>query len=92
MDNFYCIYTFQVTQHALAFESVLINKGIEVKLMPAPREISTSCGTSARIPCDLKIDIEKIIKDNNLNVDEFYKLTESNSNSWFSKQFNKNKK
>lgn len=92
MDNFYCVYTFKVTHHALAFESVLIDEGIDIKLMPAPREISTSCGTSAKIPCDLKGTIENIIVKNRLEVDKFYRLKESNSNSWFSRQFNKNKK
>lgn len=92
MEDFYCIYTFKVVQHALLFESTLLDKGIEVKLMPSPRQISTSCGTSAKIPCDKRDEIETIILENKLLVNEFHQLEEKLSKGWFSKQFNKNKK
>ena len=62
MKQTYCVVTFHVTQHALIFESLMMNNGIETKLMPTPRQVSTSCGTSARVPCELEAKILELCK------------------------------
>lgn len=89
MEDFYCVVTFHVTQHALIFENLMISKGIDVKLMPAPRQVSSSCGTSAKIPCELELDIVKLCKENDVPMDSFHKIKNNQGKSWFSKYINR---
>lgn len=89
MENFYCVITFHVTQHALIFENLMLSKGIDVKLMPAPRQVSTSCGTSAMVPCELELDILKWCETEDVPIDSFHKIEEKKGSNWFSKYLNK---
>ena len=43
-----CVYYFQITQHFLIFEKIW-KLSYTVKLMPVPRQVSSSCGTAAKI-------------------------------------------
>lgn len=89
MKETYCVVTFHVTQHALIFENLMIENGIETKLMPTPRQVSTSCGTSARIPCTLKSQILELCTAANIPIDEFHEINSKKENNWFSKYINK---
>lgn len=89
MENFYCVVTFHVTQHALIFEKFINNKGIPVKLMPVPRQVSSSCGTAAKVPCELEYNIKKWCIDENIPIDDFHKVENKKGNNWFSKYINK---
>ncbi|NMA85292.1 MAG: DUF3343 domain-containing protein, partial [Epulopiscium sp.] len=44
MEDTYCVVTFHVTQHALIFEKAMKEADYPVKLMPVPRQVSSSCG------------------------------------------------
>lgn len=48
MNNNYNITTFHSTHAALAFESLLKENNIEIKIIPVPRELSASCGLAGR--------------------------------------------
>lgn len=87
VKSYYCIVTFHTTNHALTFEKILKEKGIEVKLMPVPRQVSSSCGTAAQFPCDIKEYILKICKDEQIEINEIHKIEEKRSNSILSKLF-----
>lgn len=89
MEDFYCVITFHVTQHALIFEKFMNDKGIPIKLMPVPRQISSSCGTAAKIPCELENSIKKWCESENIPIDEFHKVIDQKGKSWFSKYINK---
>ena len=89
MKEIYCVVTFDVTQHALIFENLMMDNGIEVKLMPAPRQVSTSCGTSARVPCELESQILELCKAGDVPIDNFHTIEQKKENSWFSKFINK---
>lgn len=89
MDEFYCVVTFHVTQHALIFENLMASKGIDIKLMPVPRQVSSSCGTAARIPCELELDIMKWCENENIPIDSFHKVEFKKGSNWFSKYLNK---
>ena len=39
-----CIMTFYSTHHVLKGEKVLLENGIDVKVIPMPREFSSNCG------------------------------------------------
>ncbi|MDI3538189.1 MAG: hypothetical protein PWP12_377 [Bacillota bacterium] len=53
----YLVITFPNTHAALKFDSAFKEKGT-AKLVPVPREISSSCGLAARLPDQ---DAEKLI-------------------------------
>ena len=89
MKETYCVVTFHVTQHALIFENLMVDNGIAVKLMPAPRQVSTSCGTSARVPCEFKSKILDLCKAEDLVIDDFHTIELKKEHSWFSKYINK---
>lgn len=91
MDDYYCVVTFHITQHALIFEKILKNNGIEVKLMPVPRQVSSSCGTAAKIPCELEDAIKKLCDEENIQIESFYKISNTKGNGWFNKILNRGK-
>ncbi len=89
MENFYCVVTFENTGQALAFEKTLKKCGYDIKLMPVPRQVSSSCGTSARVPCNKKEEILSICNENHLEIDGFHKITKERDKSWFLKHLKK---
>ncbi len=70
----YCVITFFVVQHALAFEKKMLNEDIDVKLMPVPRKISSSCGTAARVPCEKKDELLEFCENNHIEIEGFYEI------------------
>jgi hypothetical protein len=47
------------TSHAIAIEKTLKNAGLECRLVPVPRSLSSDCGVSVRI---LKSDKNEVIE------------------------------
>lgn len=84
MDNFYCVITFNITQHALIFEKTMKEIQYPIKLMPVPRQVSSSCGTAARIPCEQKLEILELCKEKDIPIEGFYKIEHKKKKSWFS--------
>lgn len=82
MDDFYCVITFHTTQEALAFEKFFKEIGFSIKLMPIPRQISSSCGLSAKIPCKKKEKIFEICEEKKIEFDEFHKIVKKQRKSW----------
>ncbi|OPJ56277.1 hypothetical protein CLOTH_06810 [Alkalithermobacter paradoxus] len=91
MKDHYCVVSFHSTYHALRFEDVFKNTDINVRLMPIPRQISSSCGTAAQFPCEKKEDMLLICKQNNIEIDSVHTI-EKESNTSFFKFFNLIKK
>ena len=89
MKEIYCIVTFHVTQHALIFENLMMDNGIETKLMPTPRQVSTSCGTSARVSCELKSKILSLCTIEDIPIEDFHEIESKKDNNWFTKFLNK---
>ena len=83
MEDTYCVVTFQVTQHALIFEKTMKNMDYPVKLMPVPRQVSSSCGIAAKIPCDKEDEILSLCKREYLPIEGFYKIEHKKKRSWF---------
>lgn len=53
----YCVVTFQSTQCALLGEKHLVEKNVDLIVIPTPREISASCGLALKVFCN---DIDMI--------------------------------
>jgi len=70
--NDYYVAVFDSTHYALKFEKVIRAGGFKINIMPVPREITASCGISAKLEVD---EIEKIMKlavAENLKVADYY--------------------
>ncbi|WP_243141238.1 DUF3343 domain-containing protein [Alkaliphilus pronyensis] len=80
--------TFHSTYHALNFEKVLKDLNYEVRLMPVPRQVSSSCGTAAEFPCEKKEEILKICLSNQIEMDNTYKIESQSKSNWFVKLIN----
>jgi hypothetical protein len=89
MENSCCVVTFEITQHSLIFEKKLRDNGFEVKLMPVPRELSSSCGIAAYINCDDKANILSLCEDENVIFEKFHEVNLNKSKSWFFKHLKK---
>lgn len=72
----YCVATFHSVHDALYFEKVFKEIGLNLQLIPVPREISSSCGIAARFSTTYRSDFEKAIADKNLEIDEIFTLEE----------------
>lgn len=82
----YCVVTFHITQHALAFEKKMLANQVDVKLMPVPRQVSSSCGTAARVDCEMKEEILAFCEENKMEIEGFFEIEkEEKKKSWFSK-------
>ncbi|WP_227762145.1 DUF3343 domain-containing protein [Zhaonella formicivorans] len=72
----YCVATFHSVYDSLNFEKAMKTRGIEVKLIPVPREISSSCGTAARFALKDREIITAIAAKEHLEIDRIYTLEE----------------
>ncbi|NLL82143.1 MAG: DUF3343 domain-containing protein [Tissierellia bacterium] len=83
MSEKYCVITFDTVQQSLVFEKHLIENEIAVKLMPVPRQLSSSCGTAAYVDCKDKEKIQSLCKESSILFDEFHELYQDKKNMWF---------
>jgi D-alanine-D-alanine ligase-like ATP-grasp enzyme len=83
--NEYYIAVFDSTHYALKFEKVIKENGFKITIMPVPREITASCGISAKLEID---EIEKIMSlavKEDLKVQGFYHVESENGKKTYHK-------
>lgn len=83
MGEHYCVVTFHSTYHAIQFEKIFSGLNYDVKLMPIPRQISSSCGTAATFPCDMWDEIEVISQAYNIEIDHLHRVEPTGNKKWF---------
>ncbi len=71
-----CYITFPTTFFAIRAESILKKQSTIFKMVPVPRTISSSCGTALRCKCEDINSIKKILIQNELELEGFYRLKE----------------
>ncbi len=84
MDEYY-IAVFESTNHALRFEKVIKGGGFDINVMPVPREITVSCGISAKIKTG---DIEGVMElavAKDLKISGYYHVELQNGKKSYSK-------
>ena len=83
--NDYYIAVFDSTHYALHFEKVVRGNGFTINIMPVPREITASCGISAKLEV---VEVEKIkelaVKEN-LKVAGYYHVEAQNGKKTYHK-------
>ncbi|MTI46213.1 DUF3343 domain-containing protein [Sporosalibacterium faouarense] len=70
----YCVITFNSTHHAIKGEKVLNEKGLDIRTIPTPREITASCGLSIRFATEDLEKVRKIIGDIALDIKGIYEV------------------
>jgi hypothetical protein len=69
----YLVVTFPSVHHAIKLESKLKGKDdISIRLVPVPREISSSCGAAAKINDAEVRKIKQLLSQNSLEYDCIY--------------------
>ena len=69
-----CIATFDTTHMALFFEKSCRSVGLKVKIVPVPREISSSCGLACSYPCEDEEKIRSIAAEKAIEVSDYHRL------------------
>lgn len=62
------------TSHAIAAERVLKKAGLEVKLVPTPRHLSSDCGSAVRIRSADQSAIEQLVAGAGVPIDRIEPL------------------
>lgn len=69
--------TFHSVSDSLKFEKMLKKTGLDVQLVPVPREISSSCGVAAMFAPDAEQTIRDFIRDNGLEVSDIHMIEQA---------------
>ena len=83
LKDSYCVLTFHSTHYALNAEKVLKEKYIPVKLMPVPRQVSSSCGIAAEFPCTDKEKVLSLCQEYHIEIDDVHEIEKTNKDNWF---------
>lgn len=70
------IVTFFTISEVLKFERLMKEEGLSLKLMPVPRNLSTSCGTCAQISKEDLPKAKALMDDKDLEYDEIHLVSE----------------
>jgi hypothetical protein len=83
--NDYYIAVFDSTHYALKFEKIIRAGGFKINIMPVPREITASCGISAKLEVDEINNIMALAVKENLKVQGFYHVESENGKKTYHK-------
>ncbi|MCF0248473.1 MAG: DUF3343 domain-containing protein [Synergistes sp.] len=70
-----CLATFDTTHMALFFEKACRAGGLDVRIVPVPRQISASCGLACRYPCDSFDSVKSIAEKKAIDVAGYHELS-----------------
>lgn len=77
----YGVVTFKSTHHTIQSEGVFKSKGIIIKTIPTPREITVSCGLAIIFALDDLPKVEEMVSNSEINIDGIYKYIKDGANS-----------
>lgn len=67
-----CLATFKTTSAALMFERTFRSLGIQARIAPVPRKLSSSCGLACEYPCELKAKVQEIASEKKIQVSGYH--------------------
>lgn len=83
--NDYYVAVFDSTHYALKFEKVIRDNGFKINIMPVPREITASCGISAKLETDEIERIKALADKENLKTAGYYHVEAQNGKKTYHK-------
>ncbi|MDP3387019.1 MAG: DUF3343 domain-containing protein [Eubacteriales bacterium] len=69
-----CVITFPNLTNAMKFEKKMKEMDMNIKIIPVPRSISSSCGICGKFDCAKKADIEELCHKNHIRFDGVYSV------------------
>lgn len=75
----YYVATFHSTHQALDFEKVLLKNSLEVKMIPVPRLLSSSCGIAARFSADQWESVCSLLLSGEAGLESLFYLQNRNN-------------
>lgn len=70
----HCVATFDTTHMALRFEKICRNAGYSVRIIPVPRELSSSCGFACSFPCDKREELRDLARGARVEIADLHSL------------------
>lgn len=74
MKEYKLLMTFKSTHSALRFEKVIKDNNLYTRMVPVPRQISTSCGIAGKIEEEEMKEIIDICREHKLDFDKICKV------------------
>lgn len=74
------VIVFKSTHHTIQAEGFFKNRGIGIKTIPTPREITKSCGLAIVFDLDILSVVKEMIDNNEINIDSVYRYTKDGTN------------
>lgn len=73
-EEIFDLVTFESTHSAIKAEKELNKAGLEVRIIPVPREITAGCGLSVRFNIEDLSEVKNIINNNDIEASGYYTL------------------
>ena len=70
----YGVILFHTTSSVLRSEKLLIREGVEVKLIPTPRQLSSDCGIALRFDWNCRDWITSVLQEARVEIDAVHVL------------------
>jgi hypothetical protein len=70
----YGVVLFHSTAHAIRAEKVLQQAGLEIKMIPTPRHLSSDCGMALRFDRALQARMAAILEENRVPVNGIHAI------------------
>jgi Putative Se/S carrier protein-like len=67
-----CVILFHSIHQVMRVEKILKGKGVQVDLIPVPREISSDCGVAVELGLESKEEALRLIEESNIPIVECY--------------------
>jgi hypothetical protein len=67
-----CVAIFHSVHRVIKAEKILRARGLNVLLIPAPRQLSADCGMAIRYPYELHSEVRQALVDLSLSVTEIW--------------------
>ncbi len=66
------VFLFSSIHHVMRAEKLLKGKGIQIDLIPVPREISSDCGVAIELSADSEREAFHLLEENKVSILECY--------------------
>lgn len=76
-EEIYYVIAFDSTHYAIQGEKELKNEGVDIKVIPTPREITASCGLSIKFKPETINSVKKILKESSLSIKGIYEIVKN---------------
>jgi electron transfer flavoprotein alpha/beta subunit len=71
-ESMQCLFLFESVHQVMRAEKLLKEKGMEVDLLPVPREVSSDCGVAIEMALVLKEEAMRLFEENKISIVECY--------------------